>query len=131
MPFIYCTGCGYKNVFTTRQAKFCAGCGQSLLEESAGKTPKAANNRSQSTRTNNVQEEDFDTASIPNIQKLEYTVDSVQRKQTVGDLINTKKEGDEKFERSSKANRGKPKTREELEAESIRECATSKTRSAN
>lgn len=128
MPFIYCTGCGYKNVFTTRQAKFCAGCGQSLLEETANRTSNAAINRSQPSRSN-IQE-DVDTASsIPNIQKLEYTVDSVQKKQTVGDLINTKKEGDERFERSSKANRGKPKTREQLEAESIRECASSKTRS--
>ena len=33
MPFIYCTQCGYKNTFTTQKAKFCAGCGQSLLTE--------------------------------------------------------------------------------------------------
>ena len=126
MPFIYCTECGYKNVFTTRQAKFCAGCGQSLLEGAADKTSNAAINHSQPSRSD-IQE-DVNTA-IPNIQKLEYTLDSVQNKQTVGDLINTKKEGDERFQRSSTASRGKPKTREELEAESIRECASSKTRS--
>ena len=130
MPFIYCTECGYKNVFTTRRAKFCAGCGQSLLEEAGDKKSNAAINNSQSTRAA-VQQEEPEAASIPNIHKLEYTVDSVQKKQTIGDLINTKKEGDERFERSSNASRGTPKSREEVEAESIRECASSKTRSVD
>ena len=42
MPFIYCTQCGYKNVFTTRQAKFCAGCGNSLVQTQTDQVSEAS-----------------------------------------------------------------------------------------
>lgn len=129
MPFIYCTDCGYKNVFTTRQAKFCAGCGQSLLEEPA--TKKVSNVRSQPTQAN-LQNADLPAETIPNINKLEYTVDQASSPVTIGDLINTQKEGGERFERTTKASSRKKKlTREELETESMRECASSINRSTD
>ena len=121
MPFIYCTECGYKNVFTTRKAKFCAGCGQSLVEETTGKSNPTPN-RLQSTQAS--LQEDSPVEGIPNIEKLEYTIDLESKPPTIGDLINTSKEGSERFERKAKGS-SKALSREELESESMRECASS------
>ena len=124
MPFIYCTECGYKNVFTTRKAKFCAGCGQSFTEEEANPTSTAHSQSAQGNLQNDPVE------GIPNIQKLEYTVDLASKPPTIGDLINTKDEGSERPERNvGKAS--KALTREEVEAESMRECGSSINRSAD
>ena len=118
MPFIYCTECGYKNIFTTRKAKFCAGCGQSFEEEEQSAQGNSQNDPSE---------------GIPNIQKLEYTIDLENKPPTIGDLINTKDEGSERPERPERSvgKVSKASTREEIEAESIRECGSSINRSAD
>ena len=119
MPFTYCTECGYKNVFTTRKAKFCAGCGQSLAEtEKSNPTP----NRLQSAQAN--LQGDSPVEGVPNIEKLEYTVDLESEPPTIGDLINTSEKRSERFERKAKGS-SKALSREKLEAESMRECASS------
>ena len=124
MPFKYCTECGYKNVFTTRKAKFCAGCGQSLVEEGVNPAHADPPKQAQANLENNPPE------GIPNIQKLEYTVDTASKNPTIGDLINTRDEGSERSERNLKKV-SKISTREEVEAESMRECGSSKNRSAD
>ena len=124
MPFMYCTECGYKNVFTTRKAKFCAGCGQSLAEEGANPTHADPLKQAQANLENNPPE------GIPNIQKLEYTIDAMSKSPTIGDLINTKNEGHERYERNA-GKVSKALTREEIEAESMRECGSSKNRSVD
>ena len=121
MPFIYCTECGYKNIFTTRKAKFCAGCGKSLVEETTGKS-NSTPDRPQSTQAS--LQEDSPVEGIPNIEKLEYTIDLESKPPTIGDLINTSKKGSERFERKAKGS-SKALSREKLEEESIRECASS------
>ena len=121
MPFIYCTECGYKNIFTTRKAKFCAGCGQSLEEETTKKSnPTSASLQSAQA---NLQEES-PVERIPNIEKLEYTVDLEGKPPTIGDLINTSEKRSERFERKAKGS-SKALSREQLESESKRECASS------
>ena len=124
MPFIYCTECGYKNVFTTRKAKFCAGCGQSLVEEGANPAHAGPPKQAQANLENDPPE------GIPNIQKLEYTVDLASKPPTIGDLINTKSEGSERPERNA-GKVSKASTREEIEAESMRECGSSRNRSVD
>jgi hypothetical protein len=124
MPFKYCTECGYKNVFTTRKAKFCAGCGQSLVEEGANSAHADPPKQAQANLENDSPE------GIPNIQKLEYTVDAVSKSPTIGDLINTRDKGSERPEKSLRK-AFKTSTREEIEAESMRECGSSKNRSAD
>ena len=124
MPFIYCTECGYKNVFTTRKAKFCAGCGQSFAEEEASMASVDHPQSAQGNLQNDPPE------GIPNIQKLEYTVDLASKPPTIGDLINTRDEGFERPERSVRKV-SKASTREEIEAESMRDCGSSKNRSAD
>ena len=124
MPFKYCTECGYKNVFTTRKAKFCAGCGQSLVEEGANPAHADPPKQAQANLENDPPE------GIPNIQKLEYTVDAVSKNPTIGDLINTKKQGSERFTKKATGN-SKSLSLEEVEAQSIRECGTSVNRSAD
>ncbi len=125
MPFTYCTECGYKNTFTTRKAKFCAGCGQSLLEEEA--TSKANSTRLRSAQAN-FQQEDDSGGGIPDIQKLEYTVDRVDKSPTIGDLINTKNEGGQRPKKKAIGS-SKALSLEEFEAESMQECASSVNRS--
>ena len=122
MPFIYCTECGYKNVFTTKKARFCAGCGESLLEEGITRKASSASTNLQSAQVN--LQEDSSVEGIPNIEKLEYTVDSESKPLTIGDLINTNKEGSERPKKTAKASSKTP-SREEIEAESMRECASS------
>jgi hypothetical protein len=124
MPFKYCTECGYKNVFTTRKAKFCAGCGQSLVEEGVNPAHADPPKQAQANLENDPPE------GIPNIQKLEYTVDTASKNPTIGDLINTAKEGSERFKRKAKGG-SKALSREELESESMRECGSSRNRSAD
>ena len=127
MPFIYCTECGYKNVFTTRKAKFCAGCGQSLAEETTGKSNPTPN-RLQSAQAN--LRGDSPVEGVPNIEKLEYTVDLASEAPTIGDLINTREKGPERSKRKIKKS-SKALSREEVEAESMRECASSIKHSAD
>ena len=124
---MYCIECGYKNAFTTRKAKFCAGCGKSLVEETTGKSNPTPD-RLQSTQAN--LQEDSPVEGIPNIEKLEYTVDLASEAPTIGDLINTRKEGPERPERKIKKS-SKALNREEIEAESMRECASSVNRSTD
>ena len=121
MPFKYCTECGYKNVYTTRQAKFCAGCGESLIEE---QTTKKSNSSSQAAQAN--LENDAPEA-IPSIQKLEYTVEAAGKNPTIGDLINTKKTGTERVKRKTAGN-SQTLSLEEIEAQSIQECGSSISR---
>ena len=124
MPFTYCTQCGYKNVFTTQKAKFCAGCGQSLLLE----TTSARVNPSSSPQSalSNLPDE---PQGIPNIQKLEYSVDVANKNPTIGDLITTRKQGNDRVKKTATAGQVQL-TREELEAESMRDCASSVSQSA-
>jgi len=122
MPFTYCTECGYKNIFTTRKAKFCAGCGQSLAEEGGNPVHADPSTQAQANLEDNPPE------GIPNIQKLEYTIDLASKPLTIGDLINTKDEGSERPERNA-GKVSKASTREEVEAESMRECGSSVNRS--
>ena len=124
MPFIYCTDCGYKNVYTTRQAKFCAGCGESLIGEKSP-TPQVAQANSLEDDTSSERK------GIPNIQKLEYTVDSVSRAPKIGDLINTRSEKSERFERQGTKTKSKPLSLEEAEAQSMQECSSSRNRTAD
>ena len=123
MPFMYCTECGYKNVFTTRKAKFCAGCGQSLVEEGADPVHADPQKQAQANLENASSE------GIPNIQKLEYTVDAVSKSPTIGDLINTKKQGPKRV--AKKATDSKPLSLEEVEAQSVLECGSSANRSTD
>jgi len=122
MPFTYCTECGYKNIFTTRKAKFCAGCGQSLVEEGGNPVHADPPKQAQANLENNPPE------GIPNIQKLEYTVDTASKNPTIGDLINTRDKGSKRSERNV-GKVSKASTREEVEAESMRECGSSINRS--
>jgi len=124
MPFIYCTECGYKNVYTTRQAKFCAGCGESLLEEQMTKKSTSSLRPTQSNAENDTPE------GIPDIQKLEYTVDAASENPTIGDLINTRKTGAERIKRKT-TRKSKTLSLEEIEAQSIQECASSINRPAD
>tara|TARA_Y100000310_G_scaffold329466_1_gene399377 strand:- start:1687 stop:2079 length:393 start_codon:yes stop_codon:yes gene_type:complete len=124
MPFIYCTECGYKNVFTTRQAKFCAGCGQSLVEEEITKRSKYVPTPTHLQSAQANKQRDSHVEGVPNIEKLEYTVDSVSENPTIGDLINTKKEKSGRPKREIKG-ASKALSPEEVEAESLRECASS------
>ena len=102
MPFIYCTQCGYKNVFTTRQAKFCAGCGNSLVQTQTDQVSEAS-------VTESVEVEP-EQASFSNIRKL----------------INTQKEGSNQNLKKAQAKQAPTKlTREEAEAESMRVCGSS------
>ena len=119
MPFIYCTQCGYKNTFTTQKAKFCAGCGQSLLTEvtSARVNPPSSPQPAPSNLSNEPQ-------GIPDIQKLEYTVEVASKSPTIGDLINTRQQGKNRQKKATIPGQ-KQLTREELEAESMRDCASS------
>jgi len=127
MPFIYCTECGYKNTFTTQKAKFCAGCGQPLLKEvtRTARAKQVASSSPQSAHHNLEPSEE-----IPNIQKLEYTVDLASKNPTIGDLINTKNTGSDKTKRNTPAD-FKQLSLEELEAQSIRDCASSANQSSD
>ena len=124
MPFIYCTECGYKNAFTTRKAKFCAGCGQSLVKEEITSKSNASLPRSQSAQAN-LQQEDSPVKEIPDIQKLEYILDMPSKNPTIGDLINTQKEGSSEKPRRITKGSSRNLSREEAEEESMRECASS------
>ena len=106
MPFKYCTDCGYKNVYTIRQAKFCAGCGKTLVEE------QLSTRNSSRLAQANLSEDDISSKKegIPNIEKLEYTVDAVSKAPKISDLINTRSEKSERFERQRTKGKSKPLT---------------------
>jgi hypothetical protein len=119
MPFTYCTDCGYKNVFTVKRANFCAGCGEPLLQ--------SAQSSKTQEKTISSGAEELDDKALPQIGKLEYTIDVAKGSHTIGDLINSKKESTERVKRTPGREDGKNLTLKELEEESIRACSTSAT----
>ena len=74
MPFRYCTQCGFKNVYTLNEAKFCAGCGQSLNQATAGNEPQTTNAPHLQSAQANLEE----PTDIPNISKLDYRGDLIE-----------------------------------------------------
>ena len=103
MPFRYCTQCGFKNVYTLNEAKFCAGCGQSLNQATAGNEPQTTNAPHLQSAQANLEE----STDIPNISKLEYS---------------------ESTRISNTSQASKRMTREQIEAETMRECQSARNR---
>jgi hypothetical protein len=125
MPFRYCTQCGFKNVYTLNEAKFCAGCGQSLNQATAGNEPQTTNAPHLQSAQANLEE----STDIPNISKLEYSVDvGANNKTTIGQLINSKQSSSEGTRISNTSQASKRMTREEIEAETMRECQSARNR---
>ena len=82
----YCTSCGYKNVYTVQAPSFCGGCGESLGNKSA--TPKKKSSLARTRLKEQVIEEE-EVDSIPDLTRLEYTVDAgfENKKLTIRDLV--------------------------------------------
>ena len=119
MPFRYCTQCGFKNVYTLNEAKFCGGCGQPLNQATAAHESQP---ELQSAKAN-LEEQ----AEIPSIAKFEYSIDvGKNNKATIGQLINSKDSSSESNRPMKSAKASKTMTAKEIEAETMRECQSAR-----
>lgn len=76
----FCMNCGAKIEYALNKPNFCSSCGSPL-----GGVAKAAQPQEINNVTEVAQEEPSD--SIPNISKLEYSIETNQNKLTFGDLM--------------------------------------------
>ena len=93
----FCTSCGAKYEYSLTKPKFCSSCGSSLIADSqkndhqiteASVTPEAAQ----------LQQNE---ESLPNISKLEYSLNSSKNKVTFGDLISEASQSGGEYKKSS------------------------------
>lgn len=127
----YCPSCGAKNFFEINRPQFCCQCRHEMSKMHSN----ASNRNIGAVRSNNYSN-DFDIDDpdgediyeVPNISKLEYSIDlssMKSKKNSLQSLVN-QSNGHQEVERVPR--RIPPKTRENADpiAESIKECGPSK-----
>ena len=121
----YCTSCGYKNVYTVKAPSFCGGCGESLDKKSA--TPKKKSSLARTRIPEQVIEEEEGTETIPDISRLEYTVDAgfENKKLTIRDLVQEGPSEGGPLKRS--AAKRKSMSKEDILKEGLQSCKSART----
>ena len=88
MSFTYCQHCGTKMEYTVKKPNFCSSCGEPLNGSVANGSSRAAvNNRSDIEST---PASPTSAKKIPNISKLEYTIESYSvNQETIGSAVDS------------------------------------------
>lgn len=78
MSTLFCSECGSKHDYSVSKPKFCQGCGHQMGSFSVS-----------SAKDTDSSEGSSGTESIPNISKLQYEIESVGGKTTLGSLVSS------------------------------------------
>jgi plasmid rolling circle replication initiator protein Rep len=117
MASIFCQNCGAKANYTLQRPKFCQSCGTQFGNVSTATVNSVAD----------VEVEEEFTEDIPNISKLEYSVDIQNSKTTLGDLFNNPLDPADLDTQKTPAKKSRRKhkkiSREDFTAQSTAECA--------
>jgi hypothetical protein len=93
----FCMHCGAKFQYSLNKPKFCSSCGSSLGEKSEASAPEATQ-----------QKEEKENNELPNLSKLEYSINESSHRQTFGDLVSEASRS-QSSEYEKAPNRPKPK----------------------
>ena len=90
MAFTYCPHCGFKNLYSIHQPKFCGSCGESIGSKTNKTLKKSFALSSQKSKAKNISIDDpdgSDVYEVPNISKLSYSITHDSNKIDLKDLI--------------------------------------------
>lgn len=90
MAFSYCPHCGFKNLYSTNQPKFCGNCGESLGSSGKRVFKQTQTAKKQPVKSRNIDIDDpdgSDVYEVPNISKLSYSITHDSNKIDLKDLI--------------------------------------------
>jgi hypothetical protein len=116
----FCMNCGAKIEYALNKPNFCSSCGSSL-----GGVAKAAQPQETNIVTEVTNEEPSDT--IPNISKLEYSIETNQNKLTFGDLMTqASQDSKNEYKRESVRPKANINTSEDILKSTMNQCRSSK-----
>jgi len=98
MAYKYCTECGHKVEYVGSLPKFCSSCGADMSGGSKS-IKRVAKNSIASSKSGLVGQDETDATFVPDIGKLQYTVESLpQNRVTFGDLLKEANSGNQSIE---------------------------------
>lgn len=110
----YCTKCGSKYEYSLNKPKFCSSCGTSLSGETAQKQ------ESQEQSNASVSKE-----RLPNISKLEYSLNAGGGKMTFGDLVSEgSRDPSNNYEKASSRPKPKYDPSEDVIKSTMQQCSS-------
>ena len=116
----FCMNCGAKIEYALHKPNFCSSCGSSL-----GGVAKAAEQPAVNSAPEAAQEESIE--SIPNISKLEYSIDANQNKLTFGDLMaQASQDSKNEYQRDSIRPKANIDSNEDVLKSTMQQCRSSK-----
>lgn len=96
----FCTSCGAKYEYSLKKPKFCSSCGSCLTADSQ-KNDHQITEASETSEASEVTQAQQNGESLPNISKLEYSLNTSKNKVTFGDLISEASRSDGEYKKSS------------------------------
>lgn len=116
----FCMNCGAKIEYALHKPNFCSSCGSPL-----GGVAKAAQPQKANIVTEIEQEEPSD--SIPNISKLEYSIENNQNKLTFGDLMtHASQDSKNEYKRETVRSKANIDPSEDILKSTMQQCRSSK-----
>ena len=116
----FCMNCGAKFEYALHKPNFCSSCGSSL-----GGVAKAAEQPAVNSAPETAQEESIE--SIPNISKLEYSIDANQNKLTFGDLMTqASQDSNNEYKRETVRPTANIDSNEDVLKSTMQQCRSSK-----
>tara|TARA_X000001036_G_scaffold300940_2_gene280034 strand:- start:11349 stop:11738 length:390 start_codon:yes stop_codon:yes gene_type:complete len=115
----FCMSCGAKYQYSLSKPKFCSSCGQRLGEESA-MPDETEVEESQASQ----QEDDNE---LPNLSKLEYTINKAGNNFTFGDLISeASREGSKSYTKAPSRPAPSYNKQEDIIKSTMNQCRSSR-----
>jgi len=113
MASIFCPECGARAAYTLNKPKFCQTCGEKFEIGSAV-----------ASKDNEEEEEDLEI--IPELGKLDYSIEMDYGKTTLGNLFNSPMAPANESSSPASIKGHKAQTKKQLLSQSIAECASSR-----
>jgi hypothetical protein len=104
--------CGAKFQYSLDKPKFCSSCGSPLGEKSEASIPEAIQEK-----------EEIESNGLPNLSKLEYSINSNSSRRTFGDLISeASRDGSSSYEKMPKRPMPKVDNQEDVIQSTMQQC---------
>jgi len=88
MAFTYCRSCGYKNMYSLSEPKFCGGCGNELSGSRSARASVPKKSKEKRVDIEDFDPDGLDIFNIPKITKLSYSIEhSPSNKMSLEDLV--------------------------------------------
>ena len=111
----FCMHCGAKFQYSLNKPNFCSSCGSSLGETS------------EASVSEKITKEEKEKRGLPNLNKLEYSINNNNNRQTFGDLISeASRDGSSSYEKMPKRPIPKIDSKEDVIQSTMQQCRSSR-----